>query len=92
MELVHAKLDRGKNMAQQDVFQLALVFGSPIRNADGASIGAGKTVYMSMMAGMPPEDFATGLRQLADHIEADADIMSQEGVEDGELRTDSGSE
>jgi len=71
MELVHAKLARGTNMAKQAMYQLSFVFGSPIRGKDGESIADGQTVNMTFINGMPPEDFIVGLRSLADHIEAE---------------------
>ncbi len=71
MELVHAKLARGTDMAKQVVYQLSLVFGSPIRGTKGESIADGRTVNMSFINGMPPEDFIIGLRGLADHIEVE---------------------
>jgi len=69
MELVHAKLNRGVDMEKTPVYQLDLVFGSPIRGPEGESIADGKTVHMGFMNGMPPADFAAGLRNLADHID-----------------------
>lgn len=71
MQLLHAKLNRGMDMKQVPVYQLDLVFGSPIRGSEGESIADGQTIHMSFMNGMPPEDFVTGLRNLADHIEAE---------------------
>lgn len=69
MELVHAKLERGLDMEQQVVYQMTWVFGSPFTDSKGKHIGGATPVHMSFMNGMPPEDFAEGLRQLADHIE-----------------------
>jgi hypothetical protein len=70
VELVHCKLGRGENAAKVAVYQLQLVFGSPIRDSEGKSISSdGQTVNMAFMNGMPPEDFVVGLRNLANHIE-----------------------
>lgn len=69
IELVHSKLSRGMDMAEDAVYMLDLTFGSPFVDNEGKHIGKAKTVHMSYRNGMPPEDFALGLRALADHIE-----------------------
>jgi len=87
-ELVHAKMERATNMEGTMMYQLSMVFGSPIVDGKGHNIIAnGRTVNMTFMNGMPPDDFVVGLRALADHIESE---VKDTGVNDGELRTDPG--
>ena len=69
VELIHAKLNRGEDMADDIVYMMDFVFGSPFIDDKGKHIGKAKTIHMSFRNGMPPEDFVTGLRFLADHIE-----------------------
>lgn len=71
MELVHAKMNRGIDMSKTPVYQLDLVFGSPVRGPEGEAISGGKTIHMGFSNGMPPADLVAGLRLLADHIEAE---------------------
>ena len=70
VELIHAKLNRGEDMAEDAVYMMDFVFGSPFTDSKGKHIGKAKTIHMSFRNGMPPEDFAEGLRALAEHIEA----------------------
>ena len=69
MELVHAKMERGVDLTEQVVYQATFVFGSPFTDSKGKHIGKAVPVNMAFMNGMPPEDFVTGLRHLADHVE-----------------------
>jgi len=78
VELIHAKLNRGNDMAGD-------AFGSPFTDAKGKHIGKAKTIHMGFKNGMPPEDFIIGLRALADHIQATV-IDSKEFDEKPELK------
>ena len=69
IELVHAKLNRGEDMAGDIAYMMDFVFGSPFVDDKGKHIGKAKTIHMGFKDGMPPEDFIIGLRALADHIE-----------------------
>lgn len=70
VELIHAKLNRGEDMAGDTKYMMDFIFGSPFTNAEGKHIGKAKTIHMGFMNGMPPEDFILGLRALADHVQA----------------------
>ena len=70
VELIHAKLNRGNDMAGDAAYMMDFIFGSPFTNAKGKHIGKAKTIHMGFKNGMPPEDFIIGLRNLADHIQA----------------------
>ncbi len=69
IELVHAKLNRGEDMAGDLTYMMDFTFGSPFTDVEGKHIGKAKTIHMGFKNGMPPEDFIIGLRALADHIE-----------------------
>jgi len=69
IELVHAKLNRGVDMAGDTAYMIDFVFGSPFTNSEGKHIGKAKAIHMSFKEGMPPEDFVSGLLALADHIQ-----------------------
>lgn len=69
MELLHAKLDRAETVRGM-AYKLQLVFGSPIRGPDGKAVAEGKTVNMQFINGMEPEHMIIGLRELANHLEA----------------------
>jgi len=71
VELVHAKMERGLDMAETPVYQITFMFGSPFTDDKGNHIGGATPVHMSFVNGMPPEDFVTGLRMLADHVETE---------------------
>jgi len=69
IELVHAKLNRGQDMAGDDAYMMDFVFGTPFVDGEGKHIGKSKVIHMGFMNGMPPEDFILGLHALADHIQ-----------------------
>lgn len=69
IELIHAKLNRGEDMAGDEKYMMDFVFGSPFTDSRGKHIGKAKTIHMGFQNGMPPEDFIIGLRALADHID-----------------------
>jgi hypothetical protein len=77
MELVHAKMARGSDMFENEVYQTTFVFGSPIKDVEGKSIGKAKPVHMTFMNGMPPEAFIIGLRALADHVEKEFNLSDE---------------
>lgn len=97
MELVHAKMERGTQVdkftqQEYDAYIVTFVFGSPFTDDKGNHIGGAKPVNMAFMNGMPPEDFATGLRLLADHVENEFSsevsrhlrLVEKEGKPEGE--------
>ena len=69
IELVHAKLNRGQDMAGDEAYMMDFTFGSPFTDANGKHMGTAKTIHMAFKNGMPPEDFILGLHALADHIQ-----------------------
>jgi len=69
IELIHAKLERGKDMAGDTAYIMDFIFGSQFTDSKGNNIGKTKTIHMAFKDGMPPEDFVSGLMALADHIQ-----------------------
>ena len=69
VELIHAKLNRGEDMAGDTKYMIDFIFGSPFTDSKGKHIGRARPVHIGFMNGMLPEDFIIGLRALADHIQ-----------------------
>lgn len=97
MELVHAKMERGVQAdkftgEEHEAYIVTFVFGSPFTDSKGKHIGGAKPVNMAFMNGMPPEDFATGLRALADHVdnEFSSEVSRNLRLVDTEEATDEG--